>query len=229
MKMLLLHGSRSAASVLNPLATALGNANTFIPLNMLGHGGRPIPDTLSVKAMAEDILEQMDERGIDAAYIFGYSFGGYLALYLSRFYPERVLGVITLATKVIFDEHTVNLFTKLSSVNRIRAHESRLAEMNTLYPSTNWEPLVEQLAAIYTELGKHPALSEADFKLMERPTLVISANQDQIVPWSESLRLAVSIPGAHHFTFAGVAHPLEIIPITLLKDAISHWLDVHHY
>lgn len=221
--LILLHGSRGSTQELIPFAQHMvAHCNPILP-NLLGHGGRPIPDQFSVHDMALDILQQMDTHGIESTYLFGYSFGGYIALYLAKHAPERILGICTLATKFLFDKHTVDLFTHLSSVDRIRSQQKEI--MDQRHPGQNWDHLVRGLAVLYQNLGQTPELTEADLRSINVPSLIISANEDQLVPWSESLKLAYSLPHGQGFTFAGKAHPIDIIPVPFLAGVITTWLE----
>ena len=219
---ILLHGSRGSTQELLPFAQNMVNTCNPILPNLLGHGGRPIPEQFTVHEMALDILQQMDAHAIESTYLFGYSFGGYIALYLAKLAPGRIRGVCTLATKFLFDKHTVDLFTHLSSVERIRSQQKEL--MDQRHPGQNWDRLVSGLADLYRQLGQTPALTEDDLRDITVPTLVISANDDQLVPWSESLKLAYRIPHGQGFTFAGKAHPIDIIPVPFLASVISTWM-----
>lgn len=218
----LLHGARANTSQLAPLGGALDSHCTpFVP-DLIGHGGRPIPDVFSIEALADDVLAQLDREGINATYLFGYSIGGYIALHLARHHPERVLGVITLATKIVFDPPTVDFWTHLSSVERIR--DTQRDEMDRRHPGQNWDRQVSGLADMYRALGRRAPLSDHDFTRIHTPALIISASNDQLVPWPEALHLANLIPGAHGFTFAGKAHPLNMIPVEFLASIIGTWL-----
>ena len=73
--LVMLHGSNGTGAALAPLADALRPHAAVETPTLLGHGGRPLPERLTVKAMADDIVAQMDERKITQAYVFGYSFG----------------------------------------------------------------------------------------------------------------------------------------------------------
>jgi pimeloyl-ACP methyl ester carboxylesterase len=221
--LVILHGSRGTHQELLPLAQALTQVSVPRVPNLLGHGGREIPDRFTIRDMAFDILRQMDYHSIETTYLFGYSFGGYIALYLARHVPERILGVCTLATKFVFDEHTVKLFTHLSSVERIKNMEQEL--MDQLHPGQDWTRMVQGLTNLYQELGRTPQLTESDLRSITIPALIISAHEDQLVPWAESLRLASLIPKSQGFTFAGKAHPFNIMPVPFLASIISKWLE----
>lgn len=221
--LIILHGSRGTHKEMLPFAEAMTKVSVPRAFDLLGHGGRQIPERFTIRDMAFDILQQMDHQAIETAYLFGYSIGGYIALYLARHAPERILGVCTLATKFVFDQQTVKLFTHLSSVERIRIH--RQALMDELHPGQDWSRLVNGLAQLYRNLGQTPELTESDLCNITIPSLIISAHEDQLVPWVESLQLAYLIPKGQGFTFAGQAHPFSIIPVPFLASTISKWLE----
>lgn len=223
--LLILHGSRGAASALQPLVAALSPAGAVEALNLLGHGGRAIPEQFTVEALASDVLSQMDQRGLERALLFGYSFGGYVGLWLARHHPQRLAGLCTLATKVRYDAETVSHFTHLSSVERITAPGSpQPAIQARLHPGQDWQALATRLAALYRRLGVQPALGEADFRAIQVPTLLMSAHADQLLPWQELLDLHRLIPGSHAFTFAGRAHPIDALPLPLLSGVLATWM-----
>jgi len=218
----MLHGSRGTYQELLPLANALTPVCTPILPNLIGHGGREIPDSLSVREIAEDIVQQMDRHHVEKACCFGYSFGGYVALFLARHFPERISGVCTLATKVRFDAETVKLWTKLSSAERIRHLQAE--QMNQRHPGQNWDRLVDGLACLYSQLGEKPELGDDDWPRIKVPVLVMSADHDQLVSWEESLSLGFALPRGHSFTFAGQAHPFSVMPPSFLAGVIKRWL-----
>ena len=67
---------------------------TAVTPDLRNHGRSPHDDDFSYPAMAADILELMDEEGMDSAHILGHSMGGKLAMYLALHHPERVRKLI---------------------------------------------------------------------------------------------------------------------------------------
>src|ERR671931_122242 len=97
--LILLHGAVGAKDQLYPLAKSLQHHYTIHTLNFSGHGGNSIPDEpFSIELFAKDALQYMEQQHIERISIFGYSMGGYVAMWLAKNYPEKVNSVITLAT-----------------------------------------------------------------------------------------------------------------------------------
>ena len=97
--LILLHGALGSAAQLDQLSGLLKPCYSCCTLNFSGHGGTPMPDAFSIGLFAGDVLRFMAASNIEKADFFGYSMGGYVALYLAANHPERVGKIITLATK----------------------------------------------------------------------------------------------------------------------------------
>jgi pimeloyl-ACP methyl ester carboxylesterase len=98
-KLLLLHGALGSAAHFTHLKELLANTFQIHTLNFESHGGREVVDTISIPGFAEEVLAYLNQNGIDKISIFGYSMGGYVALYLAKQQPDRIDKVFTLATK----------------------------------------------------------------------------------------------------------------------------------
>ncbi len=104
-KLLLLHGAIGSADQLIPIAEKLGDKFDIHRLNFSGHGGGALPqEPFSIKLFANDVLRWMDLLSIKKIDIFGYSMGGYVALYLAKNYPDRIGKIFTLAAKFEWNE-----------------------------------------------------------------------------------------------------------------------------
>src|SRR5688572_15290055 len=100
MPLLLLHGAIGAASQFEKLTQLLQPDFEVFSLNFSGHGGKEIPEPgFNMPLFANDVLTFMEEKQLDKVDIFGYSMGGYVALYLALHYPEKVNRIMTLGTK----------------------------------------------------------------------------------------------------------------------------------
>ncbi len=99
---LLLHGAIGAKDQMLPLAEDLKDKYKVHLLNFSGHGGNNFSGSFSIGKFAEEVLKYLEENYLEKVTIFGYSMGGYVALYLAFKYPERVESVFTLATKMLW-------------------------------------------------------------------------------------------------------------------------------
>ncbi len=89
----LLHGFTGAISTMAGLADRLVAHHRVISLDLVGHGGSPVPDdpvAYTVDAMAADVASVIDDHADGSAHVVGYSMGGRVALTLACAMPVRV-------------------------------------------------------------------------------------------------------------------------------------------
>lgn len=89
---ILMHGLTANAHAFDGLiAAGLSPAFNVISVDLRGRGQSAQPDAgYTMADHARDILGLMDHLKIDKAILAGHSFGGFLALYIARFFPGRV-------------------------------------------------------------------------------------------------------------------------------------------
>lgn len=91
---ILIHGAGGSAVgnwFVNGIAPALAPTNRVIGIDMRGHGlSDPGPEG-GFEKMSTDVVEFMDQQGIDRAHIGGYSMGGFVTAGVLATNPERFL------------------------------------------------------------------------------------------------------------------------------------------
>jgi pimeloyl-ACP methyl ester carboxylesterase len=95
--LVLLHGAGGSHRQWAPLSRALPGRR-LLALDLPGHGGSPGPACETIDAIAERVLQLLDEASIRAAVLGGHSMGGGVALALALRAPERVAGLLLLGT-----------------------------------------------------------------------------------------------------------------------------------
>ena len=93
--LLLLHGAAGAKDQFEPIIPSLSGVYQVHAINFSGHGGKnSTAVTFSIALFAQDVLHYMAVKQLDIVDIFGYSLGGYVALYIARHYPEKIGKII---------------------------------------------------------------------------------------------------------------------------------------
>jgi pimeloyl-ACP methyl ester carboxylesterase len=226
-KMIFLHGANSAGAELAPFVAAMRPHAAVRTPELIGHGGRPIPERATLRELADDVAAWMDREGIERDVVGGYSFGGTVALALARHHPERVRGVVALAAKHRFDPKTIEHWKHLVTHERLARLKfpwgTRTEELTRLHVPNTWQAVADFNSRLFTALRDEP-LSEADLRAIPVPVMIVSSNLDQIVPWEETMALAKLVPDVHVAMFYGPAHPLRAIPLPAIARAIDEWL-----
>jgi lipase len=92
-----IHGLTQHAGVFEPLGERLATAgHSVLAVTLRGHGDSGSEPPWNTGTHAEDVLETVEEAGVERAHWVGHSFGGRVAATLVAAQPERTLGVALL-------------------------------------------------------------------------------------------------------------------------------------
>ena len=181
--LLLLHGAIGAKDQLQPMADILQEKYKVHTIDFTGHGGSTIPqEPFSISLFATQVLEYLQEKNIDKAHLFGYSMGGYVAMYLAKDHPEKINKCITLATKFYWDENVaakeVKKLDPAIIQQKIPAFAQQLKERHA---PQDWELLLKKTSELLEQLGKNNALQLADYTGIDTPALLLLGDRDKMI------------------------------------------------
>ncbi len=63
-------------------------------LDLRNHGGSPHSDIMDYASMAQDVVEFMDDHGIERCHLLGHSMGGKTAMQVALSAPDRVMSLV---------------------------------------------------------------------------------------------------------------------------------------
>src|SRR3954467_4259707 len=96
---LLLHGALGSVDQLSGIAQSLSAGYEVHTFDFYGHGCRTSEGTFSMTLFASQLEKYIQEHQLAKPDIFGYSMGGYVALYLASQKPGLLGRILTLGTK----------------------------------------------------------------------------------------------------------------------------------
>jgi pimeloyl-ACP methyl ester carboxylesterase len=223
---LCLHGALGAKSQLAPLAAALQPDYVTHVLDFDGHGQTPFQDTtFSIPVFANQVIAYLNENNLAMVHLFGYSMGGYVAMFLARHFPERVGQVITMATKYNWNEATaakeVRLLHPATIQEKVPAFAAMLKERHGL---ENWEAVLHATSQMMLDLGKNPPLLAADYAAIPNPCMLMMGDQDNMVSFQETIEVYKTLPNARFAVLPATPHAFEKVDIALLCTMIQHFI-----
>jgi len=173
--------------------------------------------------------------------VAGLSMGGYVAFELCRRYPERVAGLILVATKATADSAEVKAARDKSVqvVNKEGVEPIVAGLLPRLLAPDSYEEqpeLVEFLQDIMLATsaagvaGAAIAMrdrpdSTADLSGLKVPTLVIHGEEDQLIPHAEAQSMAAAIPDAELLIVPGAGHMVNLENPELFNEAVRDFLE----
>ena len=199
--------------------------------------------SFSTRDMAADTVALMEAVGIDKAHVLGYSMGGMIAQEMALTRPEKVNGLILVATdcgislRIKAKPESSRLFTEMVRLGTIEARQAaaaclfanqafesrpdiiqRYAEVSARFPASQ-QTLSRQWAAI----TRHDACDRLPD--ISSPTLAITGSEDELIPPENSGVMAENIPAAQMISIDGGGHQFVIEQPEAFNEAVMSFLD----
>ena len=216
--LLILHGAIGASRQLNAIATKLSASYEVHLFDFPGHGGKVLPTTpFSIKLFADAVLEYIQEHQLQELRVFGYSMGGYVAMYLAKHHPQLVTKIVTLGTKFHWDETTAAKEIKMLDANviseKVPAFAHALADMHA---PNDWKEVLQRTASMLKAMGQDNPLKLDDYKEIKTTSLVMLGDRDKMVTFDETLNTYKALPNAQMAVLPGTPHPVEQVDPSLV-------------
>lgn len=223
-EILLLHGALGAKEQFNELEGQLSDQFKVHTINFSGHGRRPSHHhAYTIQNFVHEVLDWMNENYITSIDIFGYSMGGYVALWLARFYPDRVGKIFTLGTKLKWNEDEAQKEIKMLNpekvVEKVPAFAQSLAK---LHGEHEWKSVMSKTALLMKDLA-HTHLTDVDFVKIENEVLLGLGEQDSMVTTDETKYVQHLLKKSKLEIYPDVPHSIEAIPLGLLNGEIKRF------
>jgi pimeloyl-ACP methyl ester carboxylesterase len=209
---LLLHGALGAKSQLEPIRETLEQKGHVVySINFSGHNGIPFNENgFGIDVFAADVLNLMEQHQLDTVDIFGYSMGGYVALWLAHRSPARVGEIITLGTKFDWDPASARrevakmdpdkILDKVPAFARILEHR---------HAPNDWRELLRRTADMMTGLGEAPLLTNEILRSIHHPVTVYLGDRDDMADRTYSEQVASMLPNGKFILLDNTPHPIE--------------------
>ncbi|PGS47931.1 alpha/beta fold hydrolase [Bacillus sp. AFS041924] len=184
--------------------------------DLRGHGENNLTEGISIKNFAKDVLDLMDELGIESAHILGLSMGGTVAQEIYRQAPARCRSLILVST-FHFAPRIIGLWFLHFKMLRSKVFTpQQLSEMTVRACLFSWEEeTLKQFRKYYrpNPEGYDKSMREC-FKVDNRellpkikvPTLIIGGQFDTITPVWIQLLMHQSIPNSKLVIFKNSGH-----------------------
>lgn len=208
--MILLHGALGSAAQFKALCATRPEQEAVFPLDFPGHGGAPINEPFSMQLFADGILRFLNEKNWAQTDIFGYSMGGYVALWLAWKHPESVRSIVTYGTKLDWNPEVAAGMNRMFDPEKIEAKAPQLADsLAKTHGPDNWKNLCRLTADFLTDLGNGHGITPEAFAAIQCPVRIGWGDQDNVVTETESRRVAEAIPQGSFELLPGAKHLIE--------------------
>lgn len=233
-ELVLIHGLGNRIQAWAP-QLELASRYRLIIIELRGHGYSPKIEDIHVEAFAKDIIEVLDELGIDKAHFIGLSLGGIVALEICKRFKHRVKSLVLCNTTYYIPSFFGNvtlLKTKLLmeqvSMDHLNDHlikkclfnpeEKKVYELakNAFYIRED-----TYLQSVQSAFGRNYFY---DLLSIDVPTLIIGSREDQVVPIQNAYMMHYMIKSSELIIFEYTGHLSNIEQSEKFNSAIMHHL-----
>ncbi len=217
MPILFLHGFPLDHTIWNPVIPLLEDRARLILPDLRGHGQTSSPDGVYQMAeIAEDMVQFIDELGIEKVILVGHSMGGYAALAFAKNHPSRLAGLGLVSTQAAADspERRAGRYATIREVETngtgklADSMSARLTTRPELIPMIRRIILATNPAGIHGSLmgmAERPDMTD-QLSMIKVPAVVIAGEADQINPLEKSEEMARLMPEGRLVVVPGAGH-----------------------
>lgn len=208
--LLLLHGALGSTAQLLPLIPKLESHFRVFCVPFSGHGGIPPKSAYAIEAFAAEVEAFMDANGMESAHCFGYSMGGYVALFLAARQADRLEKIMTLGTKLDWNPETAAREAAMLNPEKVEAKVPAFAAMLAQrHAPLDWKDVMRSTAQLLTDLGNGRPSLQNDFPAIPNSVQLCLGSADNMVSREETERAAQQLPNARLKIIEGFKHPIE--------------------
>lgn len=212
-KILFLHGALASASQFDNLRAAVKDNYETHALNFSGHGGNMIPaQGLSFTTFTHDILTYLDENKIDTCNLWGYSMGGYAALFFASRHPNRVSKIFTTNVKFRWDiESTIKETAMLDAEKMLEKIPGFANNLMLQHGMNLWKNLLKSTSDMMMDLAKGTILTDEDYTKISHTCRLSVGDRDQTSSIEETKEAFQKLAHASMVVLPDTPHPFEKI------------------
>lgn len=227
--LLLIHGAGGQHAHWPPQIRRIPNVRTFAP-DLPGHGRSGGAGRDRIAEYAASLLALLDQVGVERFIAAGHSMGGAIAQQLALDAPDRVAGLVLIATgarlpvndRVLNDvlddpDGVIDFVVKYAygrDADEVLRRQGRRAMKNI-------DPAV--LHSDYLACADFDV--RAALKRIACPALIIGAEVDKMAPLALQQELADGLPDAEFYSLEGTGHMIPVEYPDALAEIMSDWLE----
>ena len=147
-----IHGLFGSLSNLGMLARAFMQTHTVIQFDVRNHGKSAHSNEMNYDLMAQDVLDTLNEIGLEKVSLAGHSMGGKIAMRMAGLAPERIeqLAILDMAPVAYQQNHHDQIFKALLAVDHAQI-ETRQQAIDIMKQYVSEEMVIQFLLKSFSK------------------------------------------------------------------------------
>jgi pimeloyl-ACP methyl ester carboxylesterase len=222
---ILLHGALGSSNSFEKLTPYLSKDFNVIVPDLKWHGSRSDADSsFNMYSLVDDFEDILQKENVEAAHVFGFSMGGYIALSLALKKPQFFKKIMTLGTKLDWKPEQSERESKMLNPDKIQEKVPQFAQHLKSLHGENWDHLCRKTAKMMLNLGSNPILTTENISSVDLPIRLCLGDQDHMVSIEETKAFHSSLLQGEMQLIPNCPHPIEKVDADLLSGHILEFL-----
>jgi len=228
------HSMGATIEMWDAQASALAGRYRVLRYDTRGHGRSPVVDRpIEMDTLADDLAGLLDGLGIARAHVVGLSIGGMTAQAFAAAQPNRVHGLVLMATSAYVPSGWAERAALVREQGMAAIVDAVMARWFT--PAYQHAPLAEALRERFLQIDPRGyavccgAIGGMDLRpsnaAIRAPTLIIAGADDPSTPPAMSEEIRARIPDAELVVLPRAAHILAIERADRVNRLLAGFLD----
>lgn len=222
-KILLLHGALGSEIQLMDIFIDIPGYD-YKTFNFSGHGGKNFSDNFSIDGFANELKDYIEDNNLFGIDVFGYSMGGFVALYLASKYQNLLGRIFTLGTMLNFGEEFIIKETQKLNIEKIKEKIPHFAELlkQRHFPNS-WEILVERFKEMLTNMKDNENYNIKNFDAIENKVMLALGDKDDTADLITTINTNKIIKNSSLLVIPDCPHPIEKVNKVRLKFELDNF------
>jgi esterase/lipase len=221
-QIILLHGAIGAADQLQILSLKLSEKGFKVySFSFSGHGKVPFQNSFGIERFSQELEKFISDNKLSQPHIFGYSMGGFVALYLASEQPDLLGTIVTLGTKFEWSPEIASKKIKMLDADTIQSKVPKFAEALRQRHGETWKDLLKKTAEMMVELGNNNVLTSDRIRSIKNKVVVGIADKDNMVSLDETVSVYHQLSNASMYMLPDSGHPIEKINTDVLLSVVQ--------
>jgi pimeloyl-ACP methyl ester carboxylesterase len=217
-KLLILHGALGSKHQFEPLISKAKKYFDVYFYTFSGHAEKDFSGQYTLESLADELRTFVQKNQLEGSVIFGFSMGGYIALYTALSENLICKRIITLGTKFAWNPQSAE--KEIAKLNPTLIEEKAPHFANDLQRRhKDWKKLLEKTCDLMKSLGDSPLINSQTLSSLQFPVIIARGKNDRMVSREESFQMALH-KNVRFIELENTPHPIERVSVDQLIDLI---------
>jgi pimeloyl-ACP methyl ester carboxylesterase len=223
---LFLHGALGSSTTFESLILKLQDPYSCHAIDFPLHGNNARPFEFTVAEFAKYFIQFIEENYTQKISVFGYSMGGYVALYAASLRPELFDSVMTFETKFKWTEEIAAKEIAMLNTDKMEQKiPAFVTQLKQRHQQIDWKDLVNKTASLLHNLGTNKLLDQLRLNSIPVKVMVGQGDKSEMIKPEETIDVFRQLQDGSFYVLPNTKHAFDKVNEKLLLSHITQFFN----